>query len=150
MGASSVTGVSGQYGAGAAYGQKGPGNKRDQFVPLSAPHVVASGTTVSVTGSSNLVVTLPTPLPLAPAKYSIILTANAATYGYVTAANDVAGGTTYGLAKFTINNNTATAATFNYLIVTNGSNLDVNETARDAGATTTYPSGTTGAYPVQS
>jgi hypothetical protein len=40
MGATSVTGVSGH---GAAEGCKGPGNRRNQFVPLRSPHVVAAG-----------------------------------------------------------------------------------------------------------
>ena len=41
MSATSVTGLSGK---GIAYGARGPGNKRNQFVPNVCPHVVASGT----------------------------------------------------------------------------------------------------------
>jgi|GEM_PF-6244543 len=67
MGASSVTGV----GKGAAYGLKGPGNKRDFGVPLSAPHVVAAGT-VYVTGGSVKTVALPDVLPLTPDRYVVM------------------------------------------------------------------------------
>ena len=41
MSATSVTGLSGK---GIAYGARGPGNKRNVFVPNVAPHIVAAGT----------------------------------------------------------------------------------------------------------
>jgi hypothetical protein len=59
MGATSVTGVSGH---GAAEGCKGPGNRRNQFVPLRSPHVAGvlmggdaalATTTVKVPGLSG-------------------------------------------------------------------------------------------------
>lgn len=68
MGATSVTGV----GMGMAYNQKGPGNKRDQFVPMVCPHVVAAGT---VTTAGNVAtVTLPDHLDLPANRYIVMLT----------------------------------------------------------------------------
>jgi hypothetical protein len=74
MGATSVTGVS---GFGAADGNKGPGNGRQQFVPLRGPHVVCAGTVEVLEGleqeiraqhldeeSESTTLTLPTPLAL--------------------------------------------------------------------------------------
>ena len=185
MGASSVTGVSGQYGAGAAYGQKGPGNKRDQFIPLSAPHIAASGV-ASVTGGSSQKIYLPTTLPLTPDKYIVVC--NSVVPGNVTNTSGVLtvtgagqavvalpvdangigavpgtvaqGGTTYaanltsagktsmGMSAFVLY--VATTGVVEWAVIPIGSSLDVNETARDSGATTTYPGGIQGAYPVQS
>ena len=73
MGATSVTGV----GQGAAYGNKGPHNGRDQYVPLLSPHVVAAG--FADLSGTTLTVTFPTPLPGSGAasntgKYVVILT----------------------------------------------------------------------------
>ena len=49
MGAYSVTGIS---GAGAAQLQKGPGNGRNQFVPLASPGVVLAGTVTAAAGGT--------------------------------------------------------------------------------------------------
>jgi hypothetical protein len=68
MGATSVTGV----GPGAADGNKGPGNGREQFVPLLTPHVVAAGTATLAAGT--ITVTFPTPLPNSETAYSVIVT----------------------------------------------------------------------------
>ena len=68
MGATSVTGV----GPGAADGNKGPGNGRDQFVPLLTPHVVAAGTSTLAAGT--VTVTFPTPLAASETDYSVIVT----------------------------------------------------------------------------
>ena len=73
MGASSVTGV----GKGAALGMKGPGNKRDQFVPLAAPHIVASG--VTYLSSTTGTVTLSEVLPLTPDRYAVVCSAGTLT-----------------------------------------------------------------------
>jgi hypothetical protein len=70
MGATSVTGV----GPGAADGNKGPGNGREQFVPLLTPHVVAAGTAVLVAGA--LTVTFPTALSGSETNYAVILTSD--------------------------------------------------------------------------
>ena len=71
MGATSVTGV----GPGAAEGNKGPGNGRDQFVPLLTPHVVAAGT-VTMAGETATV-TFPTPLTGSETGYVVIATVEA-------------------------------------------------------------------------
>ncbi len=93
MGASSVTGVSG-VGSAEKLGMKGPGNGRNQYVPLVSPHVVAAG---SVTCSSNVAtVVFPTPLAKAASNYVVMLTsfdasgANASEV-VVTAKTDVSG-----------------------------------------------------------
>ena len=54
MGAYSVTGVS---GAGVAKLQKGPGNGRNQYVPLSSPGIVAAGS-VTAGGAGDLTISL--------------------------------------------------------------------------------------------
>jgi hypothetical protein len=69
MSASTVTGK----GGGAAYGQKGPSNNRDQFIPLAGPHIVIAGATL-VTGGSTQKVIFPIALPLTPDKYAVIAT----------------------------------------------------------------------------
>ena len=53
MSATSVTGLSGK---GIAYGARGPGNKRNQFVPNVCPHVVASGKIDATIGGAATVV----------------------------------------------------------------------------------------------
>jgi hypothetical protein len=82
MGATSVTGV----GPGAADGNKGPGNGRDQFVPLLTPHVVAAGTVVLAGGVAT--VTFPTPLDGSEVNYSVMLTPEAANLASVSAKTD--------------------------------------------------------------
>lgn len=55
MGASSVTGV----GNGTAMpNPNGPGNSRNQFVPLSSPHIIAAGR-VSLDAAGDATVTIP-------------------------------------------------------------------------------------------
>ena len=68
-GATSVTGV----GAGAAYGNKGPHNGRDVYVPLVSPHVVAAGT-VTTAGGGTVTYTFPTAMEYAAARYAVIAT----------------------------------------------------------------------------
>jgi len=58
MGATTVTG---QSGRGIAYGNRGPGNKRNYFVPNAAPHVVAAGI-VATDGGGGATVVLADPL----------------------------------------------------------------------------------------
>ena len=48
-----ATTVTGQSGRGIAYGGRGPGNKRNQFVPNVSPHVVAAGTITLTTGTAT-------------------------------------------------------------------------------------------------
>jgi len=81
MGATSVTGV----GLGAAWGNKGPGNGRDQFVPLLTPHVVASGRFHMAAGTG--VVTFPAPLTGDHTNYAVVITAVGHT-SYVSATTD--------------------------------------------------------------
>jgi hypothetical protein len=73
MSASSVTGI----GSGAAYGQKGPGNKRDQTVPVSSPHVLAAGNTGSI--STATTITLPYALSVQAANVVVVATSSAGT-----------------------------------------------------------------------
>ena len=82
MGATSVTGV----GPGAADGNKGPGNGRDQFVPLLTPHVVAAGTAVLAAGAAT--VTFPSALSGSETGYSVMLTPEAANLASVSAKTD--------------------------------------------------------------
>ena len=82
MGATSVTGV----GPGAADGNKGPGNGRDQFVPLLTPHVVAAGTVVLAAGAAT--VTFPTPLDGSETNYAVMLTPEATNLASVSAKTD--------------------------------------------------------------
>jgi hypothetical protein len=82
MGATSVTGV----GPGAADGNKGPGNGRDQFVPLLTPHVVAAGTVALVAGAAT--VTFPTALDGSETGYAVILTPEATNLASVSAKTD--------------------------------------------------------------
>lgn len=70
MGASYVAGTA--PGIGAANGGKGPGNNRNQYVPLLSPHVVAAG--YANLSGTTLTVTFPTPLPGGYAKYGVFLT----------------------------------------------------------------------------
>lgn len=93
MGASSVTGVSGSGSAENA-GQKGPGNGRNQYVPLVSPHVVAAGT---VTCSSNVAtVTFGDALAGAPSKYVVLLTpVDSAVNATETVVTAKAGSTTF-------------------------------------------------------
>jgi hypothetical protein len=95
MGASSVTGIS---GPGSAEGlNKGPGNGRNQYVPLVSPHVIAAGT---VTLSSNTaVVELPKPAAQPASGYAILVTGSTAA-AYITGSSNDA--TTGGLTNFTI------------------------------------------------
>ena len=127
MSASSVTG----QGKGAALGQKGPGNKRDMFLPLSGPHIVATGTTVAGT---TVTVKLNDSLPLPPTSYVVICTPLASTTTlYVTNVQDVNGLVVGGLYQFTIN--TASSVAVQWMVVQIGQCLDVN-------ASLTQPSGT--------
>lgn len=68
MGATSTQGT----GLGAAFGNKGPHNGRDVYVPMLSPHVVAAGL-AELTGTT-LTVTFPTPLVGGKAKYVVMLT----------------------------------------------------------------------------
>lgn len=54
MGASSVTGT----GRGGAWNNKGPGNGRDQFVPLLSPRVVHAGIATLADSGSDSAVTI--------------------------------------------------------------------------------------------
>lgn len=74
MGASSVTGVSGN---GSAEGfSKGPGNGRNIYAPLSSPHIIYCGRATLTSGGESAhttTVSLPTPLPESVVKYGIFL-----------------------------------------------------------------------------
>jgi hypothetical protein len=90
MGATSVTGI----GAGQAYNQKGPGNKRNEFSPQVGPRIVAAG--AIVTGNNIGTVTYPTGLDEAAANYIVTLNVvngagNAGRNAHVTAKNDTLG-----------------------------------------------------------
>jgi hypothetical protein len=89
MGASYVAGTA--PGLGAANGGKGPGNERNQYVPLLSPHVVAAGY-ANLTGTT-ITVTLASPLAGGYAKYGIFLTNAEAntTVAQVTARTDSGG-----------------------------------------------------------
>ena len=50
----SATTVTGQSGRGIAYGMRGPGNKRNQFVPNVSPHIVAAGNVAMVSGTATV------------------------------------------------------------------------------------------------
>jgi hypothetical protein len=77
MGASFAAGT--QPGAGAAYDQKGPGNKRNQYAPLVSPHVVAAGTATSG-GAGALTVNVGT-LEAAATNFVVICTPKLAAVG---------------------------------------------------------------------
>ena len=98
MGAYSVTGVS---GAGVAKLQKGPGNGRNQYVPLvsALPGIVAAGT-VTAGGGGDLTVTL-SGMDAAAASYVVLAQGQvtAATAVVKSKAND---GTTGLFASFVI------------------------------------------------
>lgn len=69
-----VTGIS---GVGSADGKhKGPGNKRDLFVPLLSPHIVAAG--VVSLSSGTMTVNFPKALPGGFAKYAVIVSGGTA------------------------------------------------------------------------
>lgn len=82
MGASSVTGV----GLGGAENQKGPGNGRNQYVPLITPHVVAAGSTALVGGSYTH--TFPEVLAETKANYAVVVTSRAAAVAYCSTKTD--------------------------------------------------------------
>ena len=87
MAASSVSGI----GSGAAYGQKGPGNKRDQTVPLSAPHVIAAGI-ATVPAGGTLVVSLPYALSVKTGLNQVVVLVQAvgsSTAAYASSLTDV-------------------------------------------------------------
>lgn len=71
MGASSVTGV----GYGAAGMQKGPGNNRNYFVPLTDAHIVQQGTIYTDDGS--VTVQLRSDVQDAPEKLMILCSGKA-------------------------------------------------------------------------
>jgi hypothetical protein len=106
MGATSVTGV----GQGAAWGNKGPHNGRDQYVPLLSPHVVIAGT-VTVAGGTTAVV-FPAALPGAPTNYAVVATAAS---GSTAITITKAGSTTF--TGFTI---TGANVAHDYIVVTAG------------------------------
>ena len=83
MGATSVTGV----GPGAADGNKGPGNGREQFVPLLTPHVVAAGTAV-VPAGLTVTVTFPTVLTASETEYTVIATGETDATCFISAKTD--------------------------------------------------------------
>lgn len=60
-------------GAGPAFNNKGPGNGRNQYVPLVSPHIVAAG--LAELTDTTFTVTFPTPLVGGKASYAVILTA---------------------------------------------------------------------------
>lgn len=70
MGATSVTGT----GNGAAYGQKGPHNNRDQYVPLTSPHVVDAGSITLSGGTATY--HFPHAMPYSKTYYSVVATAS--------------------------------------------------------------------------
>jgi len=99
MGATSVTGK----GQGASFpGVKGPGNKRNTFVPILSPHVVAAGTAI-VDDSNTVTVTFPTPLTGSESRYVIQVTPDADTTVWVTAKTDSSGN----FVSFVINTGTS-------------------------------------------
>jgi hypothetical protein len=70
MGASSVTGK----GPGDAECVKGPGNKRNFYVPQVTTHVVAAGEGAVVGAGGTVVIPLPASLTGAESCYSILIT----------------------------------------------------------------------------
>jgi hypothetical protein len=68
MAASSVTGISGP-GSAENNGMKGPGNGRNQYVPLVSPHVISANTT-TLTGGTSLI-TFPAPYLGDKSKYMV-------------------------------------------------------------------------------
>jgi hypothetical protein len=95
MGASSVTGISG-HGSAEAAGMKGPGNGRNQYVPLVSPHIIAAGNVVLASGSA--VVSLPSAAAMPAASYAILATGTAAAARVSAVSNNGSGN----LAYFTI------------------------------------------------
>ncbi len=76
MGATSVTGV----GPGSAdAGVKGPGNGRNHYVPMAAPHVVAAGSGVLAAGALEIV--FPSALAGSESGYVVMLTTDNAVAG---------------------------------------------------------------------
>jgi hypothetical protein len=111
MSASSVTGK----GVGAADdGIKGPGNNRNYFVPEVNPHVVCADH-ATVAGGGTILVTFPSPLPLAAANYMVLLTPLVSNSNdtYVSTKTDVDGK----FASFII---TGAAGTCGWVVVKRG------------------------------
>jgi hypothetical protein len=119
MAASTVTGI----GKGAAYGQKGPENLRDQFVPLSGPHAVAAGVIASADArwAANVyTVTFPEVLALGKANYAVLATTDTAgVVTTVTTKTDTNGK----FASFAITR--AGAASVDWVVIQTGWGLDI-------------------------
>lgn len=82
MGATSVTGT----GNGAAYGTKGPGNSRDQYVPLVSAHVVEAGT-VTISGGTATV-TFTEAMPHSKTHYAVTASAASGSTAITITKND--------------------------------------------------------------
>lgn len=117
MSASTVTGK----GGGAALGSKGPGNLRDQFVPLASPHVLAAGvTTLSGANPGVAAVNLPAALSVIGNNTAVIATVDATSgTGTVTAHKTE---TTTGLKTFTLYG--TTSATVQWMVVNLGMGME--------------------------
>lgn len=84
------TNTQGSSGAGSAYGQKGPGNGRNYYVPQITPHVIAAG--YETLSGTTKVVNFPKSLGKDKAEYAVILTSDSTTVTYVSArTNDTDG-----------------------------------------------------------
>jgi hypothetical protein len=87
MGASSVTGK----GPGDAECVKGPGNRRNFWVPQVTTHVVTAGT-ATIGGAGSVVVYLPDSLVGAASCYSVLITPHQDTSAWLSAKNEDADG----------------------------------------------------------
>ena len=111
MGATSVTGV----GPGAADGNKGPGNGREQFVPLLTPHVVAAGTATLPGVISIVTVTFPNVLAASETEYAVIVTGEGTNNTFISAKTDDANSL---FASFEITGNATQDV--GWMVVSNG------------------------------